>query len=216
MNYEKIYNEIVERGKARKLKGYKEKHHIIPKCLGGTNDNNNLVELTAKEHFICHKLLTEIYPNENGLHYAVRMLANMKTTRGREYIIGAREYQRLKENIVVSKKTRNKISKIHKGKLVSDSTRILIGNSSKGRIPTDETRIKMSKSRMNYIQSEETKQKISKSNTGQKRTKETRENISKSQLGVKFKTIICPHCKKKGGINIMYRYHFDNCKNLYL
>jgi hypothetical protein len=40
---------------------YTENHHIIPKCLGGTDNIENLVELTAKEHFICHYLLTKVY-----------------------------------------------------------------------------------------------------------------------------------------------------------
>jgi hypothetical protein len=40
--------------------GYCEKHHILPKCLGGSNDKLNLVQLTAREHFICHLLLVKI------------------------------------------------------------------------------------------------------------------------------------------------------------
>ena len=60
MNYEKIYNQIIERAKSRNLDGYSEKHHIIPKCMGGGNNKGNLVNLTAKEHFICHLLLTKM------------------------------------------------------------------------------------------------------------------------------------------------------------
>jgi len=56
MNYQKIYDQIIERAKNRKLEGYKEKHHIIPKCLGGPDNKENLVELTAREHFLCHLL----------------------------------------------------------------------------------------------------------------------------------------------------------------
>jgi hypothetical protein len=57
MNYERIYNQIIERAKNRKLIGYKERHHIIPKCMGGNNNELNLVELTAREHFLCHWLI---------------------------------------------------------------------------------------------------------------------------------------------------------------
>ena len=60
MNYQRIYNQIIERAKTRQLNCYKEKHHIIPRCIGG-KDINNIVELTAKEHFLCHRLLCEIY-----------------------------------------------------------------------------------------------------------------------------------------------------------
>ena len=56
MNYQKIHDAIIERAKTRKLEGYKERHHIIPRCLGGTDDNENLVDLTAREHFIIHLL----------------------------------------------------------------------------------------------------------------------------------------------------------------
>ena len=58
--YTRIYNNIVERAKTRTISGYIENHHIIPRSLGGTNDKDNLVALTAREHFICHLLLTRI------------------------------------------------------------------------------------------------------------------------------------------------------------
>ena len=75
MDYQKIYNQIVEKAKNRMLEGYKEKHHIIPKCLGGNNDKDNLVELTAREHFLCHMLLCEIYPKEYKLKHALFLMA---------------------------------------------------------------------------------------------------------------------------------------------
>jgi hypothetical protein len=71
MDYLKIYNSIVERGKDRVITGYTETHHIIPKCLGGSNDYWNLIVLTAKEHFICHLLLCEIYPKNIKLRFAL-------------------------------------------------------------------------------------------------------------------------------------------------
>jgi len=49
MDYLKIHNSLIERGRYRILKGYSENHHIIPKCLGGSNDQENLVRLTPKE-----------------------------------------------------------------------------------------------------------------------------------------------------------------------
>ena len=75
MNYQKIYNQIIERAKNRQLEGYKEKHHVIPKCIGGLNDKENLVELTAREHFLCHRLLCEIYPNNQKLLWALWLMA---------------------------------------------------------------------------------------------------------------------------------------------
>lgn len=55
--YKVWHDNIIARGKNRVLTGYKEKHHIIPKSLGGKDNQENLVELTAREHFIVHMLL---------------------------------------------------------------------------------------------------------------------------------------------------------------
>ncbi len=70
MDYKKIHDKIIERAKTRKLEGYVEKHHIIPKCMNGTNEKNNLVKLTAREHFLIHWLLHEMYPDNSDLRYA--------------------------------------------------------------------------------------------------------------------------------------------------
>lgn len=50
----KAYNRLKEDGT------YYEKHHIIPKSFGGSNKKENLVLLTAREHFLCHWLLTKM------------------------------------------------------------------------------------------------------------------------------------------------------------
>lgn len=70
MRYEKIYNLIIERAKGRIIEGYVEKHHIIPKCLGGNDSKDNIVKLTFKEHFICHRLLCKMYPENEKIIYA--------------------------------------------------------------------------------------------------------------------------------------------------
>lgn len=60
MNYQKIYNEIITKAQSQvrtKDVDYYENHHIIPSSLGGKDTNNNIVLLTAREHFICHWLL---------------------------------------------------------------------------------------------------------------------------------------------------------------
>lgn len=74
MDYVKVYNQIIQRAKGRLLVGYVEKHHIVPKCLGGANDSTNLVNLTAREHFLCHWLLARMYPDNYRLVYAFNMM----------------------------------------------------------------------------------------------------------------------------------------------
>ena len=55
--YTRIYFLIIDRARERLITEYVEKHHIIPKCLNGTNDKENIIRLTAREHFIVHRLL---------------------------------------------------------------------------------------------------------------------------------------------------------------
>lgn len=80
MNSTKIYNNLIEKvKKENRLKNniiYYEKHHIIPKCMGGHNGEQNLVLLTYKEHILSHWLLSKIYPLNHKLACAFR---NMST-----------------------------------------------------------------------------------------------------------------------------------------
>ena len=69
MNYQIIYDQIIDRAKNRKKPDcYCELHHIIPKSLGGSNDKENLVYLTAREHFIAHWLLKNIHKNKQMIY----------------------------------------------------------------------------------------------------------------------------------------------------
>lgn len=63
--YYKIYKNIIEKAKNRTIEknSVYEKHHIIPKSLGGLDNKDNIVFLTPKEHFICHALLTKFTKN---------------------------------------------------------------------------------------------------------------------------------------------------------
>ena len=122
MNHKNIYDKIINNAKNRVIVGYSEKHHIIPKCLGGTNSKTNIVRLTAKEHYICHKLLCEIHPNENKLKWAFWRMCNIgeHKNQNRNYKVTSTEYQRIKTEISkiqservkkYSKELRNLISK---------------------------------------------------------------------------------------------------------
>lgn len=76
MTYDEFIQQIINtRGRFGIPKGeYHERHHILPKCMGGTNDKDNLVDLTAQEHYNAHKLLAEENPNVQGLLYARHMM----------------------------------------------------------------------------------------------------------------------------------------------
>lgn len=103
MNYNRIYNQLVDKRKMDPyLCGYSENHHIIPRCAGGTDDKDNLVRLSAREHYIAHLLLTKIYKNtefHSKLIFAWHMMANMKLSSkcDRNYKINSYLYAKLKE-----------------------------------------------------------------------------------------------------------------------
>jgi len=76
-DYLKAYNRIIKKAKNRpKPKVYYEKHHIIPRCMGGCDDEKNLVKLTMDEHYYVHYLLAKIYPENKKLTYAFWMMCN--------------------------------------------------------------------------------------------------------------------------------------------
>jgi hypothetical protein len=61
--YHKWHDAIVERARAREAQGMKVEgdwHHVVPKSLGGSNDSDNLVKLTYREHFLVHWLLIKL------------------------------------------------------------------------------------------------------------------------------------------------------------
>jgi hypothetical protein len=75
MNYRKHYQKLIERARNRTKTGYIESHHIIPKCMGGDDSFENLVDLTPEEHYVAHQLLVKIYPNNTALIYAAAMMS---------------------------------------------------------------------------------------------------------------------------------------------
>mgnify|MGYP003583119613 CR=1 FL=1 len=84
MNYKTIYDRLMVRGKTRLIEGYSELHHIVPKCIDGTDDPSNLVRLTPEEHLIAHLLLVKIYPTKHKLVYAANMMKS-RVANNKEY-----------------------------------------------------------------------------------------------------------------------------------
>lgn len=82
MNYKSHYDKLIHRAQNRSiLKGeYKEIHHIIPTCIGGSDLKENLTPLFPEEHLLAHLLLVKIYPNEYGLTKAANMMTHCKTS----------------------------------------------------------------------------------------------------------------------------------------
>ena len=111
--YSKTYFAITSNAKQRSTEGYSELHHIIPQSMGGSNDKENLVELTAREHFICHWLLVKMTEGDDRskMLYALKgMKAENKHQQRYHTKITARVYEtyRIEHSINHSKVMKSK------------------------------------------------------------------------------------------------------------
>lgn len=89
--HEFIENILSTRGRNGCGEEYHEEHHIIPKCMDGTNDQDNLIDLFADEHFIAHKLLAFENPNNDSLQRAFSTMAHVRRD-GRKYNVSEEDY----------------------------------------------------------------------------------------------------------------------------
>ena len=170
-----IQNILDARGRFNCGDEYHERHHITPKCMGGTDDDNNLIDLCAREHFLAHKLLAEENPDNDGLTYAWWMLAHIDD---RE--ITPEEYEQAKITF----------SQMCEGRSISEEQKQRLREFHTGRKASEDTKKKMSLARSgennpNYgkPRSEETKQKISQANTGHRHTEEYKIEARKRNSG---------------------------------
>lgn len=93
-----IYNIIKTRGRFNCGDEYHETHHIIPKCMNGTDDKENLVDLYAREHFIAHRLLALENPDNDKLVYAWHAMAFIKNDYHKRYELTPEEYEEAKKS----------------------------------------------------------------------------------------------------------------------
>jgi hypothetical protein len=167
MNYSKIYENLItkarieNREKGKKI--YYENHHIIPKCLGGSNKKDNLILLTAKEHYVAHKLLVCLHPENRKM-----VLAFFYMSYDKKHTPTSRDYARAKEllhSIPVSKETIRKMKR-HKF--------------------SEEHKQRISKALTGLTQSSETIEKRRLKHLGRKNTEETKRKMSESRKGKKL------------------------------
>lgn len=187
MNYLKHYGSLIERAKNRVMGGYSEKHHIIPKCLGGSDEKENLVILTAREHYVAHQLLVKIYPGNRKLAYAALMMSS--------------------DSVLLSRSTNRSYAWLRKR--ASESFKGS-GNPMYGK-PCPWQALGMDPPTKGIKWSEETKRKLSIAQTGKKFTKEHTENIRKSRLG----TTASEETKSKmreSAVNRPNKYHSEETR----
>lgn len=68
------YDKLITHYKSVITEGYVEKHHINPKCLGGSDHIDNLVALPPRAHYLAHYLLWKMYPSNPKLAHAFAMM----------------------------------------------------------------------------------------------------------------------------------------------
>jgi hypothetical protein len=189
MNYQRIYDQIINRARTRKLEGYSEIHHIVPKCMGGSNEKQNLIELTAREHFICHWLLYRIHPENQGLAFAFRMISTMKSKTHRRYLPSSRVIAEAREAAAAAFSIRKA------GVCRTEEERAnMRGERGPQKNPTGKRGPQKNPRQAGYLLSEQHRANL----RGKKKPQEIRK---------------CPHCGKEGG-NAMTRWHFESCKYL--
>lgn len=165
MNYVRIYNSLIDRARYRIILGYKERHHVIPKCMGGSNDKENIVLLTPEEHYVAHQLLVKINPGNIDLIWAALAMQGVGRGKGR---IHNKSYGWLKK----------KFSQCQIGRKLSEEVKKKIGIKSRernrgenhpmfGRTHSEETKIKIGIAntgkkgpRKSYVMSDGTKEKL--------------------------------------------------------
>lgn len=96
--YTETYFKIIEKYKDMDLCSIKcEKHHIVPKSMGGSNGRENIVKLPIKAHYVCHHLLIYMTTNSNDYEKMIHAFWRMCNTKTQKQKITAKSYTILKE-----------------------------------------------------------------------------------------------------------------------
>ena len=168
--YKKWYDSIILNARIRlePIIGYSEIHHIVPRSLGGNNSAENMITLTAREHFVCHVLLTKftIGTHKHKMLYAANMISQSTSKHQNRYLPKSKLYEMIKREFGV----------MHSARLT-------------GRKLTQEHKDKISEAGKGRINSQETIDKRRLSCTGKVRSPEQKEKMSRSQINRKEKTL---------------------------
>jgi len=127
--YTRWYNNIIANAQTRILPQdiYTEKHHILPKSLGGSNSKLNLVKLTAKEHYICHLLLPKMTESaaKRSMCHALWKIVNQQRDYQQRHKVTSRMYEIIRQTnaIALSISNRGKPNLAARGKTRDDSYR---------------------------------------------------------------------------------------------
>lgn len=178
----------MKRKQVREILGYAERHHIIPRSMGGSNQIDNLVWLTAREHLQCHMLLIEMLqgPGRRKMLSALTRMINKQNHNHQ------RDYDLPDDIDTIRRKCAEEHSSYMKNKHAGK------GNPFFGRQHTDESKLRISLGGKGIKKTQEAKQKMS--------------ETKKGDLNPGRRIVTCPHCDKVGRSGGMRKHHFSHCK----
>jgi hypothetical protein len=193
MNYADHYDRLIERARGRRLDGYRERHHVLPRCMGGGNDLDNIVELTGEEHYVAHQLLVRGYPYVNGLAVAAVRMAKQCT--------GNKAYAWLRRRVAADARVRETgkkrspesvekgVSKLrgrkHTPQAVANMTAASKANAAKGPMSTSQ-RAHISAAKRGVPRDRVAVEKTATALRGRPRSEETRKKIGDANRGKKL------------------------------
>lgn len=112
MNYQTIHDDFISSRRDRLIEDTTqyERHHIIPRCLGGGNEEENIILLTLREHIFIHRILSKLHPSHPGLNYSVVLMTRGKYGNTRLHprgMLGKKQGQRCKDLLSEYRKKHN-------------------------------------------------------------------------------------------------------------
>lgn len=170
MDYERVYVDFIADRRSREagLVGYRERHHILPRSLGGGDEPRNIISLTAEDHIFAHLLLARIH---GGRQWAPLIVMFRPAKQ-----LGVRSRGRRARRIAALARRKNGEQQI--GKPRPDVSAKL-----KGRVFSAETREKLSKAAAGRVDSPTTRAKRSAASTGRVFSAERNAKVAAAKIG---------------------------------
>jgi len=211
------YIRLIQHALSINVTGYTEQHHIVPKSMGGSNDQSNMVHLTPRLHYIAHYILWKAYRNRK-MSYAFHVMIHGDPYSKRYKRITSKAYDTLmkecKEHIRGENHPAYGIKR-------TEESKINQRNAVKGKKWTDDRKKKLSESLKTFYKnngtrslSNETKKRISDANKGRSKPFSEEHKAALHVHALNSKQLTCPHCNKVGQFSNMKRWHMDNCKSI--
>jgi|LakMenEpi03Aug12_release.lakeMendotaPanAssembly.Ray.scaffolds.fasta_scaffold899626_1 hypothetical protein len=186
MDYALTYNRLIAKARQRSaVDGYVERHHVLPKALGGTDDSSNIVALTAREHFIAHLLLARMHGG--SMWFALAIMRKDGRGSSRSFAVARAKLSSL---MIGNSKTlgrkasdeeREKMSAARKGKLgrkLTSEQKLHLSAINQGKSFSKEHRQKLSEVQKGLAKPEGFGAKISSALRGKPRSEETKRKLS--------------------------------------